>query len=125
MCRLSSRARQGQNGRRHLAAPGYSANGEVVEGCDRICLGPQPDAARLEAGVAMVQIEFAVEPALEVVAERDDAHGVPLTERRRLDAGARQLTPPAVVVVQPEVVLERVRANDVVFPVREAEDDAA
>src|SRR5205823_6395487 len=122
---VSSRARQGQNGRRHLGASSYSANGEVVKGRDRICLGPKPDAARLEAGVAMVQIEFAVEPALEVVAERDDAHRVPLTERRRLDAGARQLTPPAVVVVQPEVVLERVRANDVVLPVCEAEDDAA
>src|SRR2546428_5365303 len=98
---------------------------EFIKGCDGIRLRPETHPSRAEPRVPVLKEELAVEPTLEVVAEGDDAHRVPLTERRRLDAGARQLTPPAVVVVQAEVVLQRVRADDVVLPVCEAEDDAA
>src|SRR5207244_13548866 len=107
------------------SAPSNATDREVINSRDGIRLRPETHPSRAEPRVPVLKQELAVEPALDVVAEGDDAHRVPLTERRRLDAGARQLTPPAVVVVQPEVVLERVRANDVVLPVPEAEDDAA
>src|SRR5262245_28667840 len=60
-----------------------------------------------------------------MIAKRDDTDGVPLAKRRRLDAGARQLSPAAIVVVQPEIALEPVGTDDVVLAVREAEHDPA
>ena len=107
------------------SAPSNATDREVIKGCDRISFRPQSNPTGAEPRVAVVKEQLTVAPALEVVAEGDDAHRMPLTERRRLDAGARQLTSSAVVVVQAEVVLERVRADDIVLPVREAEDDAA
>src|SRR2546428_4307636 len=107
------------------SAPSNATDREVIKGCDGIRLRPETHPSRAEPRVPVLKQELAVEPALEVVAEGDDAHRVPLIERGRLDAGARQLIAPAVVVVQAEVVLERVRANDVVLPVCEAEDDTA
>src|SRR5439155_20862617 len=107
------------------SAPSNATDREVVKGRDGIRLRPETHPSRPEPRVPVLKEELAVEPALEVVAEGDDAHRVPLTERRSLDAGARQLIAPAVVVVQAEVVLERVRADDVVRAVCEAEDDAA
>src|SRR5262245_38453211 len=73
----------------------------------------------------MVEIEGAIEPALDVIADRDDANSMPLSERRRLDPSARELAAPLVVVVQPEVVFQGIRADDVVLPGAEAKDDAA
>src|SRR5262249_44216173 len=108
-----------------LAASRYTANREVIERSDRIGLRPQPHSTRLEPRVVMVEVQSAVEPGLDVVADRHDAHQVPLAERGGLHARARQLTAPAVVVVKPEIVLESVGANDVVLAVVEAEDDAA
>src|SRR5712691_4420266 len=109
---------------RASSASGDATDREVIERRDRIGFRPQSNPTGPEPGVPVIEEQLAVEPALDVVAERDDAHRMPLPERRRLDAGARQLTAPAVVVVQTEVVLERVRADDVVLAVREAEDDA-
>src|SRR5215510_12208964 len=108
-----------------LAASHYPANREVAECGDRIGLRPQSHPTRLEARVAVIEIQGAVEPGLDVVADRNHAKHVPLAERWCLHARARQLTAPAVVVVEPEIVLESVGANDVVLAVVEAEDDAA
>src|SRR5882724_9169204 len=60
-----------------------------------------------------------------MVADGHHPDHVPLTERRRLDAGARQFTAAAVVVVQPEVALERIGSDDVVLAVVEPKHDAA
>src|SRR5207253_1732896 len=57
------------------------------------------DATKLEACISVLEIARAVEPGLYAVANRHDPHRVPLTERRRLDARGRQLTPASVVVV--------------------------
>src|SRR5438270_13998033 len=57
------------------------------------------DATKLEACISVLEIARAVEPGLSAVANRHDPHRVPLTERRRLDARGRQLTPASVVVV--------------------------
>jgi hypothetical protein len=64
----------------------------------------------------VVEVEGPVEPCLDVVADRHDANRMPLTERRRLDPGARELTAPAIVVVEAEVVLQGIRADNVVLP---------
>src|SRR5262245_22605249 len=108
-----------------LAASYYTANREVVERGDRIGLCPQPHPTGLEPRVAVIEIRGAVEPGLDVIAHGHHAHQVPLAKRGRLHARARQLPPPAVVVVKPEIVLESVGANDVVLPVVEAEHDTA
>ena len=50
---------------------------------------------------------------------------MPLPERRGLHAGGRELTAAPVVVVEPEIVLERVRPHDVVLAVGEAQHDTA
>ena len=50
---------------------------------------------------------------------------VPLTERRGLDAGARQLTAAAVVGVQPEIAFEGVGPDNVVLAISEPKHDAA
>src|SRR5262245_35787781 len=83
---------------------------EVVECRGRIGLRPQAYAARSKAPVAGIEEERAVEPALDVVAGDDRAHRVPLPERRRLDPGALEHGAAAIVVVEPEVVLQRIRA---------------
>lgn len=73
----------------------------------------------------MLEIARAVEPGLDAVANREDAHRVPLTERGRLDADARELTPALVVVVETKVVLERIGADNILLAVVEAKHDAA
>src|SRR5438132_13557935 len=108
-----------------LAASHYAANREVVECGDRIGLRPQPHPTGLEPRVVVIEIRGAVEPGLDVIANGDHPHQMPLAKRGCLHARARQLTAPAVVVVKPEIVLESVGANDVVLAVVEAEDDAA
>src|SRR3989442_13216199 len=100
-------------------------DGEVIEGSDGIGLRPESHTPGCEACVPVVEAELAVEPRLHVVTERDDALGVPLTERRGLHARGRELTASPVVVVQPEIVLERIGPHDVVLAVAEAEHDAA
>src|SRR6266571_4130907 len=60
---------------------------EVIERRDRIGFRPQANPTGPESGVPVIEEQLAVEPALDVVAERDDAHRRPLPERRRLDAG--------------------------------------
>src|SRR6266536_5496185 len=86
---------------------------DVVESSDRIRLRPQARAAGLEPRVPVVEIEFRVEPRLHVIAEHNESHGVPLAERRGLDAGGRDLTATAVVVIEAEVVLQCIGANEV------------
>ena len=73
----------------------------------------------------MVQIESAVEPGLQVVADGREPYGMPLAQRRGLHPGGRQLPAPTVVGVEAEVILERVGPHDVVPAVIEAHDDAA
>jgi len=73
----------------------------------------------------MVEIELAVEPRLHMIADRHEPHRVPLPECRGLDPRGGELAASAVVVVEAEVVLEGVGADDVVLAVVEPEDDAA
>ncbi len=100
-------------------------NRQVIERRDRIGLGPQPHATGLESRVAVVEIGLAVEPRLHAIAHSHDADSVPLPERRRLHARARQLPASSVVRVQSEIALERIGSDGVVLAVVEAEDDAA
>src|SRR5229473_4502297 len=100
-------------------------DGQVIEGGDRVRLGPQSDATGRVAAVAAVDESLVVEPALDAIARGRDAQPVPLAERRRLDARAVDLMPAAVVVVEGEVVFEGIGADDIVATVGEAEDDAA
>ncbi len=72
----------------------------------------------------MVQVQLAVEPRLHVVSYGHEANAVPLAERRSFHGGRRELPPASVVGVEPEVVLERIRADDVVLAVGEPEHDA-
>src|SRR6266849_6833594 len=102
-----------------LPASRHTANRQVIECRDRIGLRPQPHATGPETRVTMVEIELAVEPCLHVIAQRDDPDGVPLPERRCLDPRRGDLTATTVVVVEREVVLERVGADDVVLVVVE------
>src|SRR5437867_3806151 len=102
-----------------------AADGEVIEGRDGIGLRPQADAAGLEPGVTVVEVQRAVEPRLYVIANRHDPDRMPLPERRGLHAGGRELTAAPVVVVEPEIVLERVRPHEVVLAVGEAQHDTA
>src|SRR5215475_8922385 len=97
----------------------HAANHEVIECRDRIGLRPEPHSTCREARVVVVQVELAVEPGLNVIADNHDANRMPLTKRWRLDARRRQLMPPTVVVVEPEVVLQRIGPDDVVLAVVE------
>src|SRR6185369_3734397 len=110
---------------RPSGASGHAADRKVIERRDRVGLCPQPDSARLEARVSVVKQQRAVEPTLDVVANSNDPKQVPLTERRGLDAGARQLTAAAVVGVQPEIAFERVGPDNVVLTISEPKHDAA
>ena len=73
----------------------------------------------------MIEEQLTIEPALDAVAHGDHAQRVPAAEGRRRHAGARELVPCAIVEVEPEVVLERIRARDVVSSRRVAEHDPA
>src|SRR5216117_149625 len=110
---------------RSSTASAHTANGEVIEGRDGIGLRPQADAAGLEPWVTVIEVQRAVEPRLDMIANSHDSDHVPLTERRGLHAGSRELTTAPIVVVEPEIVLERVGPHDVVLAVGEAQHDAA
>src|SRR5262249_6700335 len=97
---------------------------QVVEGGDGIRLGPQPGLACPGARVVMVQEQSAVEPALQMITDGEDAERVPLAERRGLHVGRGELTTSAVVVIEAEVVLEGVGADDVIPAAVEADHDA-
>src|SRR5215831_5037564 len=107
------------------SAPFHTANHEGIECRDRIGFRPEPHSACGEARVVMVQVLLAIEPSLDVIADGHDANRMPLTKRWRLDARRRQLTPPTVVVVEPEVVLQRIGPDNVVLAVVETKDDTA
>src|SRR5207244_1539953 len=92
---------------------------------DRIGLCPEPHSTRLEARVSVVEQQGAVEPALDVVTDGNDPQQVPLSERRRLDTGARQLTAAPVVVVQPEIAFEGIGSDNVILAFGEAKHDTA
>src|SRR5260221_375120 len=98
---------------------------QAVEGSDRIGLGPKPNAAGSEPAVAVVEQGAAIEPATEVVAVGGHAQCVPLAQHRRHDRRAREHVAASVVVVEPEIVLGRIRAHEIVAAVREAKNDAA
>src|SRR5438309_1429059 len=78
------------------ATAGDSADDEVVECGHRIRLRPQPDLARPVPRVAMVDQELAVEVPLDVIADGDHAHRVPLAERRRVHSRRRELIPAVI-----------------------------
>src|SRR5262245_56969471 len=90
------------------AAGDDTADRQVAERGDGVGLGPQTHAARGEPPVAVVEQQDAVEPGLDAVADGDDAELMPLAERRRLHAAARELAPAPVVGVEAEVTLEGV-----------------
>src|SRR4026209_318001 len=96
-----------------------------LERGDRVRLRPQPHAAGLAARVPVVEIPNVVEPGLHAVAPRHQAEGVPPAERRRLHFRRGDLPAPAVVVVEPEVVLESIGAHHVIPALVEPEHDAA
>src|SRR6266542_6068263 len=104
-----------------LPASCHATDGEVVEGRDGVGLRPQPHATGPEARVAVIQVQGAVEPGLDTIAHDHDAHHVPLTEGRCFHAGGGELAAAAVVVVKPEVALERVGPDHVVLAVDESE----
>src|SRR5215470_3702675 len=95
---------------------------QAVEGCDRVGLGPKADAAGREPAVAVVDEGPAIEPATDVVAVGRHAQGVPLAQHRRHDRCARKHVAAPVVVVEPEIVLGRIRAHEVVAVVRETDN---
>src|SRR3989454_2049158 len=97
------------------------ADRQVIERRDRIRLRPQANATRREARVAMVEMQRAVEPRLDMVAQGDETHGVPAAEGGCFHARGRELSAPALVVVEAEVVVERIGPDDVVLPLVEAE----
>src|SRR5713101_3156293 len=103
-----------------LPASRHSTDAEVIERRDRVRLRPQSHTAGLEAGVTVVEIELAVEPRLHVIPHGHDTDGVPLPECWRLHACAGELAASAIVVVQPEIALERVGPDHVVLAVGEA-----
>ena len=91
--------------------PKDPADDQIVEGRGRIRVGPQTDPPRAKARVAVVEQQCSVEPALYVVADGDHTKQMPLTHGRRLHGRARELSPATVVVVEAEVVLERIREH--------------
>src|SRR5215831_11342108 len=103
----------------------HPAYDEVIEGGDRIGLRPQADLARAIAGVPMVQEKRPVEIRLDVITHRYHSYRMPLAQSRRLHARCGQLVSPAVVVIQPKVVLQSVGPHDIVVPLGEAKDDTA
>src|SRR5262249_42070413 len=78
-----------------------------------------------EPRVTVIEEQRTIQPTLDVVADCDHSEQLPLTEGGRLDAGARELTAPAVVGLEPEVALQRVGSHYVVCVVTEPEHDAA
>ena len=73
----------------------------------------------------MVEQHRAVEPTLDAVADGNHPEQMPLTERRGLDAGARQLTAAAVIGVEPEIAFEGIGPDLLLLAIREAKLDAA
>src|SRR2546430_9877621 len=102
-----------------------AADREVVERRGRIGLRPEAHAARRETPVAVVEEQRAVEPSLDVIARDNRPHRVPLAERGRTHAGALEHAAASVVVVEAEIVLERVRTDEVVPAVGEPENNSA
>src|SRR5437870_10987529 len=88
-----------------------TGEGRMGEGRGRIRRRRQTDPARAEARVAVAEQQCSVEPALYVVADGDQTKQMPLTHGRRLHGRARELSPATVVVVEAEVVLERIREH--------------
>src|SRR5450432_1410011 len=60
-----------------------------------------------------------------MIAFGGDAQSVPLAKRGSLDACAGDLTAPAVVVVEIEIVLQSIGTDHVIATFGEAEDNAA
>jgi hypothetical protein len=73
----------------------------------------------------MIEPALAVEISLQMIAHRDHPDCMPLAERRRLDGRRGELMAAAVVVVQPEVILQGIGPDHIVAPLGEAKDDAA
>src|SRR6266511_2252466 len=101
------------------AVSGHTTNRQVIERRDRVGLRPQSHPTRLEARVPVIEGELAVEPRLHMIADGHEAQRMPLAECRSLDARGGDLAAPAIVGVEAEVVLERVRPDDIVLPVVE------
>src|SRR5262245_11119846 len=110
---------RGVSGARH---PAYN---EVVERGYRVGLGPQADLAGAIAGVLVIQEECAIEIRLDVLTHGYYPDRMPLPKCRWLYASRRQLVSPAVVVIQPKIVLQGIGPHDIVMPLCEAKDDAA
>src|SRR5262245_2362420 len=108
-----------------LAAGCPPPHRQIIERGDRVGLRPEADSARFEPSVVVVEMQRAIEPGLHVIPHGDETYGMPLAQRRRLHPGRGDLAAPAVVIVEAEVVFERVGPHQVVLPVIEAEDDAA
>src|SRR5437763_4193542 len=119
---------------RGLAGPGDPADAEIVEGGDRIRLGPQADpAAGAHARVPVIEEQLTIgsgvreagvhrgwpetdarrsfERALDAVADHDDAQRVPVPECLRRETRARELVAAAVVMVETEIA-RAARRND-------------
>src|SRR5207249_3242798 len=78
-----------------------------------------------DAGVTVIEIQLAIEPRLHVIAHGHDSDRVPLPELRCLDLCRGELSTSPVVIVEPEIILEGVGADDVVLAVGESEHDPA
>src|SRR5215471_17835622 len=119
LLRLYRSALRGVSDVRH---PTYD---EIIQGRNRIGLGPQADLAGARAGIPMLQEEYAVERHLDVLPHRHRPDRMPLPERGRRHVRRGRLVPPALVGIQPKVVLQGVSAHHIVVPLGEAKDDAS
>jgi hypothetical protein len=72
-------------------APVDRSDGQIIEGCDRVSLGPKPDASGRKSFVPLIDEKFIVQPAFDAILLRTDAQRVPLAKRRSLDPSTRNL----------------------------------
>src|SRR5436309_10680647 len=73
----------------------------------------------------MIQEEPAIQIGLDVITHRHHPNRMPLPEGGRLRARRSKLVTPAVVVIQPKVILQGVGPYDIIVPLSDAKYDAA
>jgi class 3 adenylate cyclase len=97
----------------------------AVEGGDGVGLGPQADPSDREPAVAFIDQRLVVQPALDAIRVRRDSQSMPLIDRRRFHRARRDHVPATVVIIKAKVVFQGIRADEIVAPFRETENDAA
>src|SRR6185503_19207611 len=99
----------------YLLAGSLLFDAKVVKVSHRVGLGPQSDLAGVfESVIRRVDLLFAVIEASDVITHAFDAQLVPFTGRDLEVSAGKLNSPPVDYVIEPIVVLESVRAHDVV-----------